>query len=201
MASLRAFASSAASLGITTVSPSQTRLRRAGIVIAASAFVAACAHVAVPLPFSPVPFTLQPFAVLLLALLLSPADSFLAMAAYLLEGAAGLPVFSPAGLGGVAQLLGPTGGYLFAYPVAAPLAGWLLRSLRMPSRFVAGVLSGAAALAVVFAMGAGWLAAEMHISAGHAFALGVLPFAPSEAVKLCGASSIAAALRRNRNAA
>ncbi len=70
---------------------------RTAVVLLGTLFVAICAHVSIPLWFTPVPFTLQPFAVLLLALLLSPRWSALTMAVYLAEGAAGLPVFSPVG--------------------------------------------------------------------------------------------------------
>src|SRR6202789_3468836 len=101
--------------------------RGAGIVLAGSALVAICAHLAVPLWFTPVPVTLQPFAVLLLGLLLGPRTAFAATVAYLAEGAAGLPVFTPHGLGGIAQLLGPTGGYLLSYPLVAPMVSWLWR--------------------------------------------------------------------------
>lgn len=199
MASLRAFASSANNTATLFPSRTESMVRNGGLALAASAFVALCAHVAVPLPFSPVPFTLQPFAVLLVALLLSPSVSFAAMIAYLAEGASGLPVFSPAGPGGVAQLLGPTGGYLFAYAAAAPLAGWMLRRTSYLSRFVSGLAAGSASLFVVFAMGAAWLGMELHVSAAHALSLAVIPFLPSEAVKLCAAASIASAIKSHRN--
>jgi biotin transport system substrate-specific component len=91
--------------------------------LAATAVVAAAAHVAIPLPFTPVPLTLQPLAVLGVGLALGPVDGLLAMLAYLAEGAAGLPVFSPTGMGGLAQLVGPTGGFLMAYPLVAAIAG------------------------------------------------------------------------------
>ena len=96
---------------------------RVVVGVAATVVVAAAAHVAIPLPFTPVPLTLQPLAVLGVGLALGPVDGFLAMLAYLAEGAMGLPVFSPTGLGGVAQLLGPTGGFLMAYPLVA--ASWV----------------------------------------------------------------------------
>src|ERR1700727_2680872 len=79
-------------------------LRGAGIVVAGSLFIAASAHIAIPLFFTPVPITLQPFAVLVLGLLMGPRMAFATTVAYLAEGAAGLPVFTPHGLGGVAQL-------------------------------------------------------------------------------------------------
>src|ERR1700759_1798097 len=81
---------------------------QAGIAIASTALVALCAHISIPLGFTPVPITLQPFAVLLLGLLLAPEISFAALSLYLLEGAAGLPVFSPHGPQGIAHLFGLT---------------------------------------------------------------------------------------------
>src|ERR1035441_2536466 len=89
---------SAAGLG-QTAAPSaiMTGFRSAGIVLAGSELVAVCAHVSIPLWFTPVPITLQPFAVVLLGLLLGPQIAFGAMVAYLAEGASGLPVFTPSG--------------------------------------------------------------------------------------------------------
>ena len=95
--------------------------RDAAMVVAASWFVALCAHVTLPLPFTPVPLTLGNFAVLLVGLMLGSRRGFAALALYLAEGATGIPVFSPTGPGGVAQLVGPTGGYLIAYPLVAGL--------------------------------------------------------------------------------
>src|SRR5207237_8768235 len=75
-------------------------------------FVAFCARIYLPLPGTPVPLTVQNLGVLMIGLALGSRRGFLALALYLVEGAAGLPVFSPALAGGVVQLLGPTGGYL-----------------------------------------------------------------------------------------
>ena len=94
-------------------------------VVAATALVAICAHIAVPLGFTPVPVTMQTFAVLLLGMLFTPGAAFACLALYLAEGAVGLPVFSPHGPGGIAQLFGPTGGYLLSYPFAAALTSLL----------------------------------------------------------------------------
>src|SRR5215472_2271089 len=91
--------------------------KQAGIVIGASAVIAVCARLVLPLPFTPVPLTLANFGVLLVGLGLGSKRGFAAAALYLAWGAMGLPVFSPAGAGGIAQLFGPTGGYLLAYPV------------------------------------------------------------------------------------
>src|ERR1700743_2274120 len=101
-------------------------LRSAAIVVAGSVLLAVCARVSVPLWFTPVPLSLQPFGVLLLGLLLRPRMAGVVTASYLMEGAAGLPVFAPGPLG-IAHLLGPTGGYLVAYPVAAVSISYLWR--------------------------------------------------------------------------
>src|SRR5580658_5022371 len=84
-------------------------------VLLATALVAICAHISIPLGITPIPVTMQTFAVLLLGLLFSPGAAFACLALYLMEGALGAPVFSPHGPGGVAQLLGPSGGYLLSY--------------------------------------------------------------------------------------
>ncbi|HET7187408.1 MAG TPA: biotin transporter BioY, partial [Gemmatimonadaceae bacterium] len=94
------------------------RTRALSIVVAAGA-LALAAQFALPIPGTPVPITLQPFVVVLAGLLLGPVDAAAAMVLYLVAGAAGLPVFAPIGAPGLARLLGPTGGYLLAYPVAA----------------------------------------------------------------------------------
>ena len=103
--------------------------KQAAIVIAASLFVALCARVTVPLPFTPVPLTLQNFGVLTVGLLLGSRRGFAALSLYLVEGAFGLPVFSPSILGGgIAQILGPTGGFLMAYPARRLCSGMDLRA-------------------------------------------------------------------------
>src|SRR6184192_3006969 len=94
------------------------------MIVGASLFVALCARITLPLPFTPVPLSLQNFGVLLVGLLLGSRRGFAALLLYLAEGASGLPVFTP-GWGGIAQLLGPTGGYLIAYPIVAFCAGWI----------------------------------------------------------------------------
>src|SRR5579862_8142140 len=115
-------------------------IRQAAIVTGASLFVAICARITLPLPFTPVPLTLQNFGVLLVGLSLGSRRGFAAMALYLMEGAAGMPVFNPAGPGGVSQLLGATGGFLLAYPFVAGLAGWMME--RGKRTFTRAVASG-----------------------------------------------------------
>jgi biotin transport system substrate-specific component len=112
------------------------------LAVVATGFVAACAHISVPLPFTPVPITLQNFAVILVGMILGPAAGFSAIVLYLAEGALGLPVFTPYSAGGIAHLLGPNGGYLFSYPLAAAIAGWVVRSMqRVTSRFRSAIVA------------------------------------------------------------
>jgi biotin transport system substrate-specific component len=171
-------------------------LRRAVIVIAASAFVAVCSHVALPLYFTPVPLTLGPFAVLVLGLVLSPRMAASALVAYLAEGAAGLPVFAPGPMGaaGLAHLLGPTAGYLVAYPFAAALISVLWRgSSRRPW---AALPCAAAGNLLILACGAVWLAVFTHASAQTVFAIGVMPFLAADALKVGAAAALAVGLQR-----
>ena len=171
------------------------------IGFAATLVIAAAAHVAFPLPFTPVPFTLQPLAVLGVGLALGPVGGFFTLLAYLAEGACGLPVFSPTGLGGVAQLFGPTGGFLLAYPFVAAIAGGVVRLLsRRLSLFAAAALAGALAVTVLFLSGASWLmlASPVHLSLRAVWIAAVAPFLPGEAIKVLAAAGIYSTLRRSR---
>ena len=173
-------------------------LRPAGIVLAGSALVAVCAHVALPLYFTPVPLSLAPFAVLLLGLVLRPRVAAATLGAYLAEGALGLPVFAPGPLmaSGLAHLLGPTGGYLLAYPFAVALVSFLWR--RSGRSFAAALASAAAGNLAILACGALWLAVLTHASAQSAVALGVLPFLPGDALKIVAAAALATGFQRLR---
>src|SRR5579884_2503510 len=152
-------------------------LRWGTAIVAGSALVAVCAHISVPLFFTPVPMTLQPFAVLLLGLLLEPSAAFAALALYLLEGAAGLPAFTPQGPGGILQLMGPTGGYLMSYPFVAVLVSFIYRRLR-GRHFVSGLLAAAAGNALILTSGMIWMAVVTHQSFTTLFSLSVVPFLP-----------------------
>jgi len=164
------------------------------LVIGASLLVAVCAHLAVPLPFTPVPLTLGNFAVLLVGMALGPRRGFAALALYLAEGAAGLPFFTPTGPGGLAQLMGPTGGYLLAYPLAALLAGWIAER-RMPAAL--GLpLAGIGGEVVIFTGGVCGLMVLTHQPLAQAMALGVAPFAIPELIKIAAAAAMLAGMRR-----
>ncbi|HEU4635332.1 MAG TPA: biotin transporter BioY [Edaphobacter sp.] len=173
---------------------------RAAIVLSATLFVAACAHVSIPLPFTPVPLTLQNLAVLLVGLVLGPAAGFSAMVLYLAEGAMGLPVFNPAGTGGVLQLLGPTGGYLLAYPLVALIAGWAFRSLPLKSLYGRAAVAGVLATTVLFAAGSFWMAHLLHLGAVAVWTMAIAPFLPGEIVKIASAAGIAASIHSWRRA-
>ena len=150
-----------------------------------SAFMALCAHISFPLLFSPVPLTLQTFGLLLIAFTMGPQRAFGAMTLYLIEGAAGLPVFSPAGPGGIAQLIGPTGGFLMIYPIAAYAAASLF-SIRKNVAFA--YLGAITATTLFLASGFIWFKFVMHVSFTQAFALAVAPFLPGEIIKIVAAS-------------
>ena len=174
-------------------------LRNAEIVLVGSIFVAACAHVSLPLYFTPVPLTLQPFAVLLLGLLLSPRLAGATLLAYLAEGAIGLPVFSPgpASAPGLAHLFGPTGGYLLAYPLTAMLISFLFRRSRRS--FFSAAATAAAGDLIIFSGGALWLAALTHASLPVVLTQATLPFLPGDALKVVAAAALAIGWQRLRH--
>jgi biotin transport system substrate-specific component len=172
---------------------------KALIVVGATAFVAACAHISLPLPLTPVPLTLQTFAVLIVGMLLGPVAGFSAMLLYLAEGALGLPVFTPYAAGGMAHLLGPNGGFLFSYPLAAATAGWVVRAmLRITTRFRSALVASITATLPVFFLGAGWLAHFLHLGTSATWSLAVAPFIPGEIVKITAAAGIFNTLQRWR---
>jgi biotin transport system substrate-specific component len=175
---------------------SRTLAGKAAIVVAASLFVALCAHLVVPLPFTPVPLTLGDLAVLLVGLALGPQMAFAALALYLAEGAAGLPVFAPTAPFGIAHLFGFTGGYLIAYPFAAALASYVVRTLARLPRYAAAFIACLAATALIMTSGAAWLGIYTHHTAALTLNLAVLPFLPGQAVKVFAAAGIYASLAR-----
>jgi biotin transport system substrate-specific component len=176
-------------------------LRTGGIILGGTLLAAVCAHIVLPLYFTPVPLSLQPLAVLLLGLVLSPRLAGATMAAYLAEGAMGLPVFAPGteAFGGLAHLFGPTGGYLLAYPAAAVLISYLWRRTRRS--FAAAMLAAAAGDLLILACGALWLAVWTHASAPANLAMAVVPFLPGDALKVAAAAGMAAGFVRVRRGA
>lgn len=161
-----------------------------------AAAVAAASQIAIPLPFTPVPITLQPMLVILAGMLLGPVAGAASMVLYLAAGAAGLPVFTPMGAPGIARFLGPTGGYLIAYPAAAFVAGALMLKPRsLGGRWFAGVMG----IVVIFLGGIAQLTV-LEGSVSRAVMLGVTPFAVLDIVKALVAAWIAGPRMTRRSA-
>ncbi len=151
-----------------------------GVIAGGSILIALSAQLEIHVGFSPVPITGQTFAVLLLGALLGSWRGALAVTAYLIEGAAGLPVFA-GGAGGAAHLIGPTAGYLAGFLVAAYLTGWLAErgwDRYMPATLVAMLLGNA----VIYLFGLVWLA--RFIGAENLLAAGLYPFVPGDLAKI-----------------
>jgi biotin transport system substrate-specific component len=186
-----------AALGDTDAHAHATPIRVAAVLFV-TALTAAAAQVSVPLPFTPVPFTFQPMVVLLGAALLGPRLGALSQILYLALGVAGLPVFAASAVlpQGAARLMGPTGGYLMAYPFAAYATGWLA-ARGLDRRYMTAILAMAAGLAIVFAGGVLWLSRfASPEGSGLAWALrtGAYPFVVADLIKLCLAAALLPAL-------
>ena len=182
-----------AKMAIEVVNPQQAQSldapRQIALVVGATLFVALCAHITIPLmPLTPVPLTVQNFAVLLVGLLLGSRRGFAALMVYLVEGMAGLPVFSPIGPGGVAQLFGPTGGFLLAYPFVAFVAGYVFE--RGARNFARAAVSGILAEIMLFLGGLSWLYVLTHSLARAAY-FGLYWFIAAEVMKVMFAAAIA----------
>ena len=160
-----------------------------------AAVTAVTAQIAIPLPFSPVPFTLQVLAVILSGLLLGPRYGALSQAIYVLVGAVGVPVFAQFS-GGLGVIVGPTGGYLLSYPLAAAAAGLAAYAAANATRrraLWASFLWGCVGLAIIYALGASWLAVVTQLPFSAALAQGVLPFVPFDLIKVALAALVAVA--------
>jgi biotin transport system substrate-specific component len=162
-----------------------------------AALTAAGTFIAIPLPFSPVPVTLQNLFAVLAGLCLGPFLGSLSVALYLAAGALGAPVFAGAS-GGIARLLGPTGGYLLGYLFAAFVAGLIVGQPRTdkhspPWRLILAAVLG---LLVVYVPGMLRLKQLMGFGWVQALAGGLLPFLPGDAAKVVVAGLIAPRLRR-----
>lgn len=167
---------------------------RIGAVLFITALTAAAAQISIPLPFTPVPLTLQPMVVLLGGAALGSRLGMASQVLYLLAGIAGLPVFatSPVLPQGFLRLLGPTGGFLMAYPCAAFLTGWLAER-GFDRRYVTSVIAMAAGLALVFAFGLAWFAwfaRPEAVGLPAALRLALYPFAAVDTVKILAAAAV-----------
>ncbi|QLD85399.1 biotin transporter BioY [Natronomonas halophila] len=156
-----------------------------------AALIGAFAYVAIPYPLSPAPVTLQVLGVFLAGLLLGPTWGAASMVLYLAAGALGAPVFAQ-GTAGLGELLGPTGGYLFSYPVAAAAVGYIahggleFRSLAESSipRMVAGMAAGTL---VIYGFGVPFMWWNLDMTVQTAIISGAVVFVPAEAAKMAAA--------------
>ena len=163
--------------------------------LTAAAMMAAVLCVLGPLsvPVGPVPVAMANFGVSLAAWLLGPRYGALSVAAYLLLGAVGAPVFAGAGAG-AAVLFGPTGGYLIGYLAQALIGGWAVE--RSGGRALWSGLGLAAGVAVSYAFGTAWFIVQMGCTLPYALTVCVLPFIPFDAAKVALASVLGSILRR-----
>lgn len=154
------------------------QVRDVALIVLGAGLTGAAAQVSIHTPLSPVPFTLQTLAVLLVGATLGSVRGLLSMSLYLLAGVAGVPWFAAHGHGWG----GPSFGYLIGFLIAAGLVGALAE--RRADRHVAtSALLMLAGNVVIYVVGAGWLAHDLHLSPQTAFTLGVRPFVASDLLK------------------
>ncbi|MEG6565567.1 biotin transporter BioY [Thermoanaerobacterium saccharolyticum] len=145
--------------------------------------------ISIPLPFSPVPITGQTLALMLSGSLLEPTTAFLSMIIYLALGAIGIPVF--AGFhGGIGILFGPTGGYLFAMPIASFVTSIILKSGKISflKLIISNVIGG---IVIVYILGILQLSVVAQLSLKKAILLGALPYIPGDFIKVLLSSYLA----------
>jgi biotin transport system substrate-specific component len=152
------------------------------------------AQISLPLPFTPVPFTLQPMVVLVGGAALGARLGMASQVLYLLAGMAGLPVFAASAVlpQGFLRLLGPTGGFLMAYPFAAFVAGWLAER-GFDRRYFTSVIAMAAGLTLIFAFGIAWFAwfaTPAPVGLTQALQLALYPFVVVDVLKILLAATV-----------
>lgn len=153
-------------------------LRWIVLMFVGSLFIAACAQIAVPL--QPVPITMQTFAILIIGAAYGWRLGAATVAAYLAEGALGLPVFAEL-KGGIPVLFGPTGGYLFGFVAATAAVGWLAER-GWDRSIIKTALAMLLGNALIYVPGLGVLA--MYVGAGKVLEFGLIPFLLGDALKL-----------------
>ncbi|HEX6289009.1 MAG TPA: biotin transporter BioY [Herpetosiphonaceae bacterium] len=167
----------------------RTWLTDALLIVLFSGFVALTAQITIPLPFTPVPITGQTLGVLLTGAALGSRRGALALLLYVLEGAIGLPVFA-GGAAGFARILGPTGGYLLSYPLAAGIIG-LLAERGWDRRLHLAALAMLIGNLVIYLIGASWLGLYKGILGNISLMwAGVYPFLPGDLLKIAIAALV-----------
>jgi len=169
-------------------SASSIRVAAVGLAVMLTALAA---QFTIPLPFTPVPFVLTPLVVLLSGAALGPRLGCTSQVLYLLAGVVGAPVFAPLVTlpPGALRLVGPTGGYLLAYPIAAFVTGWLAER-GWDRRYLTSVAAMLIGLAIIFAGGVSWQAVSVTHSLPAAIATGLLPFVVPDLLKVLAAAAI-----------
>ena len=160
-----------------------------------AALTAVGGYLAFPLPFSPVPVTAQSLSVMLAGCLLRPVTAFWSMVVFILIGAIGLPVFF-GGSSGIGILVGPTGGYIISWPIAAYLISRLQsanKKLSFPYVLTMNILGG---IIVVYLIGVFQLSFVTGIGYKKAILVGALPYLPGDILKAFGVSVLAIRLKR-----
>ena len=166
--------------------------RRTALILAGTVFLAACSWIEVPMV--PVPMTMQSFALLVVGALYGWRLGGATVGAYLAAGAIGLPVFA-GGASGLDHFVGPTAGYLFAFPVATILVGWLAeRGLTHHPLASFGIML--LGHAVIVGPGVAWLAVGAGLEWEEAAAAGMTPFLPGMALKSAAAAACLHAAQR-----
>ena len=160
--------------------------RSVSLVFVFSLLTALAAQIVIPI--GPVPITAQTFAVLLTGALLGSRLGAMAMIVYLLEGASGLPFFY-GGHGGITHLLGPTGGYLVAFPAAAFVTGAFAEN-GWDRRFLTAVVAMAVGSIVILLAGLAWFSVLMQTSPIVAFQVSFLKFVPGDIIKILLAAAV-----------
>ncbi|ADQ05725.1 BioY protein [Caldicellulosiruptor owensensis OL] len=160
-----------------------------------TAIVAVCAQISIQI--GPVPFTLQVLAIFLASLILPPKYAFLSLLVYDLLGAVGVPVF--AGFtGGLSKFVGPTGGYLIAFPIAAFVTSYI--NTKKPIKNEAANASAALilGLVIIYTFGFLYLSWAANMTLKKAFAAGVAPFIIPDIIKLAIAYFLARAIKSRK---
>ena len=161
--------------------------RSVGLVFVFSLFIAAAAQFSIHI--GPIPITGQSFAVLLTGALLGSRLGAMAVIAYLIEGAVGLPFFAPGGPPGIARFLGPTGGYLVAFPAAAYITGAFAEH-GWDKKYLTAVAAMAIGSVVIFLGGWAWFAILTNTPPVAAFKIAVWPFLPGDVIKISLAAAV-----------
>ena len=154
-----------------------------------AALTAAVSPIKIPLGFTPVPITLQTLVVLLSGAMLGPYYGALAMILYVVVGALGLPVFAGGG-SGIGAVLGPTGGYLFSYFIAAFFIGKIVEMRKKP-KYMDYVIAMAVGTIIIYALGAAQGMLVTGLSTTAIIIGWVLPFIIGDTIKLLIAAYIA----------